>query len=71
MPTDDTMQQIIRMVQAGWEVTLYPVRYGDPGGITAQKPGQPTIWVDDANWQDDIPAAWARLVEKWERQVQE
>lgn len=68
-PTDDTMTQIIRMVQAGWSVEFLVPEYYQSGGIKAGKPGEPTIWIEDEGWQDDIPAAWARLVAMWERVV--
>ena len=66
-PTDDTMTQIVRMVQAGWSVDFHPATEHTKSGIVAQKPG--VMWVDTRSWQDDIPAAWAKLVEAWERQV--
>lgn len=66
--TDPTMQQIVRMIQEGWTIEFYPRHLSESSGILANKPGETGIWVDDW-WQDDIPAAWARLVEKWERQV--
>ena len=66
MPTTDhTMQQITRMVQAGWSVQFYPST-DRPGVITMRKPGEKTLWDEIEN---DIPAAWARLVAMWERVV--
>ncbi len=67
-PTDPTMQQIVRMVQAGWYISFYPDD-PDEGGMVAEKIDHPVIHVDNEGWQDDIPAAWARLVAAWERQV--
>ena len=69
MPTDDTMQQVIRMVQAGWDIRFSPSPSGWRGGIIARHPSHPDIAVSSLH--DDIPAAWARLVTAWERQVQE